>query len=97
MTSFSFTVVGRYMYDVDEKLPEHDLPIIIEDDVWIGTGAIILKGVRIGEGAIIASGALVNKDVPGYSIVGGVPAKVLKMRFTDEQIIEHKKALHVRN
>jgi acetyltransferase-like isoleucine patch superfamily enzyme len=91
------TVIGKYMYDVIEKLPENDLPIIIEDDVWIGTGAIILKGVRIGEGAIIASGALVNKNVPSYSIVGGVPAKVLKMRFSEEQIKKHKKALHVRN
>ena len=91
------TVVGKYMYDVNEKLPENDLPIIVEDDVWIGTGAIILKGVRIGEGAIVAAGALVNKDVPDYSIVGGIPAKVLKMRFTEERIKEHKKALNVRN
>jgi acetyltransferase-like isoleucine patch superfamily enzyme len=91
------TVVGKYMYDVVEKLPENDVPIIIEDDVWIGSGAIILKGVRIGEGAIVASGAVVNRDVPSYSIVGGVPAKVLKMRFSEEQIKEHKKALHVRN
>ena len=91
------TVVGKYMYDTHEKLPENDLPIIIEDDVWIGTGAIILKGVRIGEGAIIAAGTLVIKDVPNYAIVGGVPAKILKMRFTQEQISEHKKSLNVRN
>jgi len=91
------TVIGKYMYDVNEKLPENDLPIIIEDDVWIGTGAIILKGVHIGEGAIVASGALVNKNVPDYSVVGGVPAKILKMRFTEEQIKEHKKGLNVRN
>lgn len=91
------TVVGKYMYDVHEKLPENDLPIVIEDDVWIGTGAIILKGVRIGEGAIIAAGALVIKDVPNYAIVGGVPAKILKMRFTSEEILEHKKKLNVRN
>ncbi len=91
------TEIGKYMYDVKEKLPENDLPIIIEDDVWIGTGAIILKGVRIGEGAIIAAGALVIKDVPSYAIVGGIPAKVLKMRFTEVEIREHKKVLNVRN
>jgi len=89
--------LGKYMYDVSEKLPENDRPIIIQDDVWVGTGAIILKGVSIGTGAIIAAGALVISDVPPYSIVGGVPAKVLKMRFSDEQIEQHKRLLNVRN
>ena len=91
------SVIGKYMYDIHEKLPENDLPIIVEDDVWIGTGAIILKGVRIGEGSIIAAGALVIKDVPKYAVVGGIPAKILKMRFTSEEILEHKKKLNVRN
>lgn len=91
------SVIGKYMYDIHEKLPENDLPIIVEDDVWIGTGAIILKGVRIGEGAIVAAGALVTKDVPNYAIIGGVPAKIIKMRFTQQQILEHKKNLDVRN
>ncbi len=55
-------------------------PIIIEDDVWIGYGAIITKGVKIGKGAIVAAGAVVTKDVPNFAIVGGVPAKVIKFR-----------------
>lgn len=54
--------------------------ISIEDDVWIGHGAIILKGVSIGKGSIVAAGAVVTKDVAPYSIVGGVPAKLIRNR-----------------
>ena len=57
--------------------------VIIEDDVWLGTRSVILSGVRIGTGAIIAAGALVNKDVPPYSIVAGVPGKIIKSRLND--------------
>jgi acetyltransferase-like isoleucine patch superfamily enzyme len=53
-------------------------PIVIEDDVWIGFGCIILKGVTIGEGAIIAAGTVVTKDVAPYTVVGGNPARVLR-------------------
>lgn len=55
--------------------------IIVDDDVWIGYGAIIMSGVHIGQGAVIAAGAVVTKDIPPYAIVGGVPAKVIKYRF----------------
>lgn len=55
--------------------------IVIEDDVWIGFGSIILSGVHIGRGAIVAAGSVVTKDVPSYSIVGGVPAKIIRYRF----------------
>lgn len=60
--------------------------IIVGDDVWIGYGATIMSGVKIGQGAVIAAGAVVTKDVPPYAIVGGVPAKTIKFRFTEEQI-----------
>lgn len=60
--------------------------IIVEDDVWIGDGATILSGVRIGQGAVVAAGSVVNKDVPPYAIVGGIPAKVIKYRFGPELI-----------
>jgi acetyltransferase-like isoleucine patch superfamily enzyme len=53
-------------------------PVIIEDEVWIGEGAVILKGVRVGKRAVIGANAVVTKDVPPYTVVGGVPAKVLK-------------------
>jgi acetyltransferase-like isoleucine patch superfamily enzyme len=57
-----------------------DGDIIIENDVWIGAGSVILAGVHIGKGAVIAAGAVVNKDVPEYALAGGVPAKVIKYR-----------------
>lgn len=53
-------------------------PIIIEDNVWIGTRAVILKGVTIGEGAVVAAGAVVTKDVPPHTIVAGVPGKIIR-------------------
>nr|WP_210534648.1 acyltransferase [Thermosulfurimonas marina] len=76
--------------DTDHKFNRTDLPmiqqgistapVVIEDDVWIGHGAIITKGVKIGKGAIVAAGAVVTKDVPPYAVVGGVPAKIIKYR-----------------
>jgi len=54
--------------------------IVVEDDVWIGGGATILDGTRIGKGAIVGAGAVVVKDVPPYAIVGGVPARIIRMR-----------------
>ena len=59
---------------------------VIGNDVWIGFGAIILEGVHIGDGAVIAAGAVVTKDVLPYEIVGGVPARTLRKRFSEEDI-----------
>lgn len=56
---------------------------VVDDDVWIGYGSIIMSGVHIGQGAIVAAGSVVTKDVPPYTIVGGNPAKVIKRRFDD--------------
>lgn len=85
-------IKGRYMTDItdEDKLPENDLPIILEGDNWIGANVTILKGVTIGEGAIIAAGSVVIRNIPAYSIAGGVPAKVIKYRFTKQEIEEHK-------
>lgn len=61
-------------------------PPIIGNDVWIGSNAIVMQGVCIGDGAIIAAGAVVTKNVEPYSIVGGIPARIIKKRFEDEVI-----------
>lgn len=60
--------------------------VIIGNDVWIGYRATILSGVTIGDGAVVAAGAVVTKDVPQYAIVGGVPAKIIKYRYSQEEI-----------
>jgi len=57
----------------------------IGNDVWIGARAILKTGVTIGDGAVIAAGAVVTSDVPPYTIVGGVPAKTIRMRYSPEQ------------
>ncbi len=84
---------GDHRYDLPGKpmifsgrppVPETN----IEDDVWIGRGCIVNAGVKIGRGSIIAAGSVVTKDVPPYSIIGGVPAKILKSRFEKQSEIE---------
>lgn len=90
-------MVGRLVTDIKEKDKSmwggYDKDVIIDKDVWIGCNVTILSGVHIGRGSTIAAGSVVNKDVPPYSIVGGVPAKVLKYYWSKEQIIEHEEKL----
>jgi acetyltransferase-like isoleucine patch superfamily enzyme len=89
------SIVGRFMYDVKEKRAEDDQDVIIDNDVWVGSGAIILKGVRIGRGSIVAAGAVVGREVLPYTIVGGVLASVISTRFAAlESILEHEAALY---
>ena len=66
------------IYNADSSKNNNTLPVVIENHVWIGAKAIILKGVTIGEGAIVAAGAVVTKDVPPHSIVAGVPARIIR-------------------
>jgi acetyltransferase-like isoleucine patch superfamily enzyme len=87
-----FDVVGVPMRFTGRDRME-ELLTVIEDDVWIGHGCIIIAGVRIGRGAVVAAGAVVTKDVPPYAIVGGVPAKLIRYRFTPEQQKLHNEVL----
>lgn len=61
-------------------------PCVIGNDVWIGWNAVLMPGIEVGDGAIIAAGAVVTHDVPPYAVVGGVPAKIIKMRFSGTEI-----------
>jgi acetyltransferase-like isoleucine patch superfamily enzyme len=99
MVSKDLLIIGQdHRYDIPgtpiifSGRPDSQLTII-EDDVWIGARVSILEGVKIGRGSIIAMGSVVVSDVDAYSIVGGVPAKLIKRRFKDEKIKVHDKYL----
>lgn len=81
-----FTYVKEQKFD-DYKFLDQNKKVAVKigNDVWVGTGAIILEGVTIGDGAVIAAGAVVTKDVAPYAIVGGVPAHLIRYRHTEEQ------------
>lgn len=85
VTTYPFNVLVPEYRDIGGH-PSTRGDVIIGNDVWIGQDCHIISGVKIGNGACIATGSLVAKDVPDYAIVGGNPAKVIKMRFSDEEI-----------
>lgn len=75
------TALNHNFEDVTRRIDEQGIstkPVIIGDDVWIGANAVVLPGVTIGRHCVVAAGAVVTKDVPDHSVVGGVPAKILK-------------------
>ena len=82
-------IIGRYMDSITdkEKLPENDKDVIFEGDNWVGMNVTILHGVTIGRGSVIAAGSVVTKNVPPYSIFGGVPGKVLKYRYLLKSVL----------
>lgn len=89
-------VIGKHICEVGDKDKNDaslDRDVVIESGCWIGTRAIILKGVTIGRGSIVGAGAIVTKDVPPYSVYVGVPSAKTFQRFDGEQITEHEKIL----
>lgn len=89
----SIHTIGRSVFDG----PRGDrLEILIEDDVWIGFGAIVLSGVVVGRGSIIGAGAVIHKDVPPYSIVVPPAMRVARSRFTSDEILQHEREILLR-
>lgn len=82
---FSTNKQAQVSFTNENKFKEYS-DISIGNDAWIGANVIILDGVNISNGAIIAAGSVVTKNVPAYAIVGGVPAKIIRYRFTQDQI-----------
>lgn len=83
---FSFTDKQLFKESPDKIDPDEPYTTSIGNDVWIGASVNIIEGVQIGDGAIVASGALVNRDIPPYTIFGGVPARFIRKRFNDSEI-----------
>lgn len=92
---FTFGSLGPFNGSEEfERIRRRDAPFkggtitTIGNDVWIGAGAVIMRGITVGDGAIIGTAAVVTKDVPPYTVVGGVPAKVIKRRFSADIVAD---------
>ena len=86
-------VVGAFMFDVQEKLPENDRDVVIEDDVWIGANVLILKGVRVGRGSVVGAGSVVVKSIPPYTVYVGSPGLKTWPRWDAKTIADHERRL----
>ncbi len=90
-TEYLSIYVNKQLFNGELLKLKTNKKTIIGNDVWVGQNVSVLGGVSIGNGAVIAAGSVVTKDVPKYSIVAGVPAKIIKMRFKDSTIEEIEK------
>ena len=89
-------IKGMFITDITEanKPKGYDSDVIVEKDVWIGCNVTLLSGVTIGRGCTVAAGAVVAKSTPPYAVIGGVPAKFIKFKWTIDEILEHEAALY---
>ncbi|MCH5230081.1 MAG: hypothetical protein J1F12_08850 [Muribaculaceae bacterium] len=90
--------LGKHKDEVHKNaIGDINKDVIIEEDVWIGANVTLLPGISIGRGAIIGACSLVNKDIPPYAIAVGNPAKVIRFKYTIDEIVEHEKILYPEN
>lgn len=89
-------LLGSFITDITEieKPDGYDKDVIIEHDVWIGCNVTLLAGVVIGRGCTVAAGAVVSKSMPPYCVVGGVPARPIKFKWTIDEILKHESLLY---
>ena len=95
-------ILGRFIADNKKAdlerngvdISKYDKKVVIDEDVWMGSNVTILKGVHIGRGAIIAAGSIVTHSLPAYCVAGGVPAKVLRFRWSIEDTMKHEELLY---
>lgn len=89
-------VIGRFYRSFTEadKPKGLDKDVVVEEDVWIGMNVTLLSGVTIGRGCTVAAGAVVSKSMPPYCVVGGVPAKPIKFKWTIDEILQHELMLY---
>lgn len=89
-------IKGIFISDVKDSMKpaDYDQDIVVEEDVWIGCRVTLLKGVTIGRGCTVAAGSVVTKSTPPYTVVGGVPAKVIKIHMSIDDILEHESILY---
>ena len=90
------SVLGQFCTSINEtnKPYGYDKDVIIESDVWVGANVTLLSGVTIGRGSIVAAGAVVTKSTPPYGVIGGVPAKFIKFKWTIDEILHHESILY---
>ncbi len=86
--------VGLPQYMSTRQINDEETTIVVEEDCWVAARCILLSHCHIGRGAIVAAGTTVTKDVPPYAVVAGSPAKIVAVRFSLAQIIEHEKSLY---
>ena len=94
-------VIGMPLIKVTDKIKreldkdnKYRKPVIVDEDCWLGARVTLMPGAHVGRGSIIAAGAVVTGCVPAYSIWGGVPAKLIKWKWSIDEVIEHEKQLY---
>lgn len=80
-----------FYYAAVNHIGDEDTTITVEEDCWVGAGSILLPGCTLGRGCIVGAGSVVTKDIPPYAVVAGAPAKIIAVKFSLKDILEHEK------